>query len=289
MDELLGTLLGSEPALDRLKQQVVERTEGNPFFLEECVRTLVETGVVVGQPSAYRLGSAAAEVALPPTVQAVIAARIDRLASPEKLLLQSAAVIGKDFRVALLQSIAATTDSSLEAVLKALRDAEFVHEARTDPEREYSFTHVLTHEVAYASVLDDRRRALHAAIVDVMERDGGERLAESVDRLAHHAVRGAVWPKAVAYLRQAGAQAAARSAYREAVTCFEQALLALAHLPQDRDAIAQAVDVHLQMIGPLAVLGQTDKLHERGRSGFTRRGLLETQHTGRSGGEALGR
>jgi hypothetical protein len=229
MDELLGTLLGSEPDLDRLKQQVVERTEGNPFFLEECVRTLIETGVVVGQPSAYRLGSAAAEVALPPTVQAVIAARIDRLARPEKVLLQSAAVIGKDFCVALLQSIAATTDSSLEATLKALRDAEFVHEARTDPAR--SFTHVLTHEVAYASVLHDRRARPPRRDRGRVGARHGIALAESVDQLAHHAVRGAVWPKAVAP-SSGGCPGRRPLPCREAVTCFEQALVALPTCPR---------------------------------------------------------
>ena len=196
------------------------------------------------------------------TVQAVIAARIDRLSREEKLVLQSAAVIGKDLRVAVLRSIAEVTGPSFEAILASLRHAEFIQETRVDPDPEYTFRHALTQEVAYGSLLQDRRRGLHARIMEAIEYEYPDRLAEQVDRLAHHALRGEVWPKALAYLRQAGARAATRSAYREAVTCFEQALVAVAHLPESRETIAQAIDVQLELQGPLAALGQKQKLED---------------------------
>jgi len=261
VEELLGALLGTDPSLGALKQRLVERTEGNPFFIEECVRTLVEAGDVVGEPSGYRLGGPASDFVLPMTVQAVIAARIDRLSPKERLVLQSAAVIGMDIRVPILRVITGMADASFEASVASLRHAEFIQEAQEYPEREYTFTHVLTHEVAYASLLPDRRRELHGAIMQAIERQYPDRLAEQPDQLAHHAVCGEVWPKAVAYLRQAGARAASRSAYREAVGCFEQALAAVAHLPE-RDAIAQTIDLQLELQGPLAALGQFQKLQE---------------------------
>jgi DNA-binding NtrC family response regulator/tetratricopeptide (TPR) repeat protein len=261
VEELLDALLGTDPSLGALKQRLVERTEGNPFFIEECVRTLTETGDVIGEPSAYRLGKTALDFVLPMTVQAVIAARIDRLSPEEKLVLQSAAVIGTDVRVPVLRTIADMAGQSFEASLASLRHAEFIQETQVYPELEYTFTHVLTHEVAYASLLPDRRRDLHAAIMQAIEREHPDRLAEQADRLAHHALRGEVWPKAAAYLRQAGARAASRSAYREAVGCFEQALAAVAHLPE-RDAIARTIDLQLELQGPLAALGQITKLQD---------------------------
>jgi DNA-binding NtrC family response regulator/tetratricopeptide (TPR) repeat protein len=275
MEELLVALLGTDPSLAALKPRLIERTEGNPFFLEECVRTLAETGVVVGETSAYRLGKVAGDFVLPMTVQAVIAARIDRLSRDEQLVLQSAAVIGKDLRVAVLRSIAEVTGARFEAILASLRHAEFIEETRVDPDPEYTFTHALTQEVAYGSLLPDRRRGLHARIMETIECEHPDRLAEQVDRLAHHALRGEVWPKAIAYLRQAGARAATRSAYREAVTCFEQALVAVAHLPESRETIAQAIDVQLELQGPLAALGQIQKLQDYLRRAKDRAVALE--------------
>ena len=211
---------------------MIARTEGNPFFLEESVRTLVETGVLVGEPGAYRLAQALPTIQVPATVQAVLAARIDRLPPEEKRLLQTAAVIGTEVPLPLLQAIAELPEAALHRGLAHLQAAEFLYETRLFPEREYTFKHALTHEVAYGSLLQERRRVLHARIVEALEALAGDRVAEQVERLAHHALRGEVWDKALAYCRQAGEKAMARSAYREAVGYFEQALSALPHLPE---------------------------------------------------------
>ena len=123
----------------------------------------------------------------------------------------------------------------MRAAIGRLQAAEFLYEARFFPDIEYTFKHALTHEVAYGSLLQDRRRALHVRIVETIERTYPDRLAEHVDRLAHHAFLGEDWAKAVTYLQQAGAKALARSVHREAVRCFEEALTALTHLPETRE------------------------------------------------------
>jgi tetratricopeptide (TPR) repeat protein len=252
----LQALLGDDPSLAPLKQFLIARTEGNPFFLEESVRALVETGVLVGEHGAYRLLKPLQDLQVPATVQAVLAARIDRLPLAEKRLLQTAAVIGNEIPLPLLQAIAELPEEVLQRGLAHLQAAEFLYETRLFPEREFTFKHALTHEVAYRSLLQERRRVLHARIVEALEALSPDRLAEQVDRLARHAVRGAVWDKALAYCRQAGDRAAARSAYREAVAYFEQALEALAQLPERRDTLAQAIDLRLDLRTSLLPLGE---------------------------------
>ena len=180
-------------------------------------------------------------------MQAVLAARIDRLPPEEKRLLQTAAVIGTEVPLPLLQAIAELPEDALHRGLAHLQAAEFLYETRLFPEREYTFKHALTHEVAYSSLLQERRRVLHARIVEAMETLAADRLAEQVERLAHHALRGEVWDKALAYCRQAGEKAMARSAYREAVGYFEQALSVLAHLPETRHTREQAIDLRLAL------------------------------------------
>src|SRR5207247_6741545 len=178
---------------------------------------------------------------VPATVQAVLAARIDRLPLEEKQLLQSAAVIGKDVPFSLLQAITELSDEELRRGLTHLQGAEFLYETSLFPDLEYTFKHALTHEVAYGSLLQERRRAHHAAIMHAMEQVYAERVAEHVERLAYHAVRGEVWEKALHYCRQVGVRRAERRAYRESMTGYEQALDALNHLPATPDNRSSAV------------------------------------------------
>ena len=223
-DSLLQALLGADASLVPLKQLLMTRTQGNPFFLEESVRTQVETGVLVGERGAYHLSQPLDTMQMPATVQALLAARIDRLPPEDKRLLQTAAVIGTEVPWSLLQAMADTSEEALYRSLGELQAAEFLYETSLFPERAYTFKHALTHEVAYGSLLHERRRVLHARIVAALEALAGERLDDQVERLAQHAHRGEVWDKALAYGRQAGDKAHARSAYREAVVCYEQAL-----------------------------------------------------------------
>ena len=255
-DALLRALLGNDPSLAPLAPLLIARTAGNPFFLEESVRTLVETGVLVGEPGAYRLTQALPTVQVPATVQAVLAARIDRLPPEEKWLLQTAAVVGTEVPLPLLQAIAELPEATLYRGLAYLQAAEFLYETRLFPEQVYTFKHALTHEVAYGSLLLERRRVLHARLVEALEALAPEQVAEQVERLAHHAVRGEVWGKAVTYCQQAGARANDRAAFREAVASFEQALQALAHLPESGDTRMLALEIRLALGRPLRVLGE---------------------------------
>jgi predicted ATPase len=243
--ELLHVLFGADAALGGLKRLLIKRTDGNPFFLEESVRTLVETKALVGEPGAYRLATPIQAVQVPASVQAVLASRIDRLPSDEKRLLQAAAVIGMSVPFALLQAIAELPEGELRRDLAHLQVAELLYETSLFPDLEYTFKHALTHEVTYGNLLQDRRRELHAHVVEVIERLHGNRLADHVERLAYHALRGGLWDKAVTYLREGSVRAAQRSAYGEALTSFEEALRALAHLPASRDATIQAIDLRL--------------------------------------------
>ena len=259
--ELLTALLGPDPGLMPLTQMLVKR--GNPFFLEETVRTLVETGALAGERGAYRLTRPVEALQVPATVQTILAARIDRLPAEEKQLLQAASVIGKDVPYALLAAITEQPEEALRRGLAHLQEAEFLYETQLFPDLEYTFKHALTHEVAYGGLLHDRRRQLHAAIVEAMEHHYAGRLSEQAERLADHSVRGEAWEKAVAHLWQAGRNARARSAYRQAVTFLEQAVEILTRLPDTAENAALRIDlVCRDLSDPLVILSQYPRLLE---------------------------
>jgi class 3 adenylate cyclase/tetratricopeptide (TPR) repeat protein len=276
--ELLDALLGEDPWLQPLKQRLIDRTQGNAFFLEESIRTLVETQVLVGERGSYRLAKSLPSIQVPATVQAVLSARIDRLSPEEKRLLQTAAVIGTDVPFPLLQAIAHLPDDALRRGLMRLQAGEFLYEMSLFPELAYTFKHALTHEVAYGSLLREQRRALHARIVETIEGEAGDHLADQVERLALHAFRGEVWEKAAAYLRQAGDKAMARSAYREAVAYCEQALEALQHLPESDATQKEAIDLRLNLRNVLLPLGEQGRILDHLHAATTLAELLQDQH-----------
>jgi class 3 adenylate cyclase/tetratricopeptide (TPR) repeat protein len=255
--ELLDGLLGKDASLRGVKERLIKQTEGNPFFLEESVRALVETGALDGELGAYRLAKAPEQIKVPDTVQAVLAARIDRLPPEDKYLLQCASVIGKDVPYALLEAI---VEGQVRASLDRLQAAEFLYETRLFPEVEFTFKHALTHQVTYGGLLHDRCRALHAQIMEAIERLGGDRRPELVDRLARHAYEGGVWDKALVYSRQAGERAVGQSANEEAVKYFENALTALKHLPESRELLEQAIDIRFNLRVPLLALGALERI-----------------------------
>jgi class 3 adenylate cyclase/tetratricopeptide (TPR) repeat protein len=255
-DELLKALLGPDAALRPLKQLLIERTEANPLFLEESVRDLVETAALAGERGAYRLSRPVEHLTIPATVQAILAARIDRLAPEAKRLLQAAAVIGKNVPMPLLLAIADAPELEVRAELTHLQAAEFIYETRLFPDLEYTFKHALTHEVAYGGLLRERQRALHARVTEAIEPLAPDRVAEQAERLAHHALRGELWEKAVVYLHQAGLRALARAANREAIAHLEQALGALRRLPESRETTGLTIDIRLQLRNALLPLGE---------------------------------
>ena len=244
-EEFLRNLLGADLSLLPLRELLPKH--GNPLFLEESVRTLVETKALDGKRGAYRLVGPMPRLPIAPTVQAILAARIDRLPARGKWLLQAASVIGKDVPHTILEPIAGLEEAELRRGLADLREAEFLYETIDSPDVGYSFKHALTHDVSYGSLLGEQRRLVHRKVVDVIERAYGERLTEYVEQLAHHAVRGELWDKAVQFLRLAGAKAAARSALPEAQIWFEQALAVLESLPKSRSNLEQAFEVRVDL------------------------------------------
>jgi predicted ATPase len=241
------------------------------------VRTLVETQALVGERGRYSLMQALPSIQVPATVQAVLAARIDRLPSGEKRLLQTAAAIGTEVPFPLLQAIAEVPEEALRVDLAHLQAAELLYETRLFPELEYTFKHALTHEVAYGSLLQERRRTLYAHIVEAIEGLYPDRLIEQVERLAHHALRGEVWDKTLTYSQQAGIKAMARAANWEAVAHFEQTLVALQHLPNGRTTHEQAIDIRLVLRNALFQLGELGRMLKYLREAETLAAALDDQ------------
>ena len=216
----------------------------------------METQVLVGGHGAYRLAQGLPSLQVPATVQAVLAARIDRLTVEEKRLLQTAAVIGAEVPFPLLQAVAERSEEGLRTGLAHLQGAEFLYETSLFPELAYTFKHTLTQEVAYESLLPERRRVLHARIVQAMEMMYADRLGEYAERLAQHALQGEVWDKALRHCQQAGAKALYRAAFRQAVACFDQALTALVHVPESPDRTTLAIDLRLGLVQALTPPGE---------------------------------
>ena len=260
-EELLDALLGDDPGLAPLKQLLVRR--GNPFFLEETVRTLVETKALEGERGRYRLAQPVQAIQVPPTVQVMLAARIDRLPPEDKRLLQICSVVGKDVPLALLQAIAELPGEALRRGLDHLRAAEFVYETGLFPDLEYSFTHALTHEVTYGGLLQERRRDLHARIVAAIEtlhRDrlgGADRAARPSRRAGRAAGEGGALPPA------GRRKAAARSALEDARAWLEQALGVLEALPERPSTLEQAFEIRLELRPVLNQLSEVRPTLER--------------------------
>jgi adenylate cyclase len=245
---MLASLLGDSAELDQLKQMVTERTGGNPFFIEEILRALFDEGALVrnGRVSVSRPLS---QFRLPPTVQGILASRIDRQPGGHKQLLQTLAVLGMESTLGLIRQVSSMAESQLERTLSDLRAAEFIYEQPASVGVEYTFKHALTQEVAYNSVLSERRRQLHEQAAQAIETLSAANLADQYDDLAHHYGRSGNATKAVKYLHLAAQQSASRGAYAEAGNQLNHALELLQTQPEemerDRIEIALRIDLNL--------------------------------------------
>src|SRR5713101_831373 len=251
-DEMLSALLGASPALatqssgasrerpagdlqvagrvrvqdslEGLKRLIIDRTEGNPFFMEEIVQALLDEGALVRDGAAVRLTKSLGELKIPPTVQGILAARIDRLPQDEKELLQTLAVLGREFPLGLIRRVVQRSDAELDRMLADLQLAEFTYEQPAFPEVEYIFKHALTQQVAYNSMLGERRKLLHDRAGQAMEVMFAEQLDDHLGELARHYSRSDNVSKAVEYLGRASQQALQRSAYADAISSLSAAI-----------------------------------------------------------------
>jgi transcriptional regulator with AAA-type ATPase domain/tetratricopeptide (TPR) repeat protein len=252
---VLDELLGQDDTLRSLKDAIVGRTEGNPFFVEETVRTLVESGTVVGQPGAYVSTARTDAIQVPPTVQAVLAERIDRLSVEDKRLLQAAVVVGDGGSSEILARVAEVPVSSFRAALERLHRAQFLYEAGREHQT-IAFRHSLVQEVGYASLTATHRRALHQRCLAVLEGAAGAAPEDAVEEAAHHAFHAESWDRASRYARRAAAKAMGRSAYRAAVSALSRALVALDKLPPTRETLAQSIDARIDLRNMLWALSE---------------------------------
>jgi tetratricopeptide (TPR) repeat protein len=215
--------------------------------MEEIARALVEQGVLV-RNGATRLTKPLTEIRIPATVHGILASRIDALAASEKALLQTLAVIGKDFPLNLVRHLIGSSDDRLEPMLRSLQTGEFIYEQAALGEAEYTFKHVLTQEVAYNSMLIESRKLLHERTGAAIEALFKDRIDDHLAELAHHYSRSANTRKAVEYLFRVGNQAMGRSAFPEAVTRLSGALEFLKHLPDDAERVRTELAVQSRLL-----------------------------------------
>lgn len=271
-EELLTALLGDDNSLAELKRTLIERTEGNPFYLEESVRTLIETKALVGERGDYRLARAEHFTEMPVAVEAMIAARIDRLSPENKRLLQCASVIGKDVPYGILQQLTDVRESELQQGLSDLQAAEFVYETQLHPELEYTFKHPLTREVAYGGLLTEQRRALHIRAANAFEKLYAGHLDQHASSLAVHCREANALERAIPYTIQAGDNAADRYATPDATIRYQEALEMARLLPTSEKSsrfqirailkLANVASNREQFVRDLENLQQAQKLAE---------------------------
>jgi class 3 adenylate cyclase len=231
-DEMLSALVGEGKDLAPLKRLITEKTEGNPFFMEETVLVLLDEGALVCNGTT-RLVKPLALLKIPPTVQAILAARIDRLSADQKDLLQTLAVIGTEFKLGLVRKVATKPGPELEPMLSELQLGDFIYEQPAVGDVEYTFKHALTHDVAYQAVLSERRRLLHGRVGAALESIYAESLDDHVAELAHHYARSGNPGRALEYCLRTVQQCLYRGSYAEGVAQFETGLEQLQKLPDD--------------------------------------------------------
>ncbi len=253
-DEFLAALLGDDPSLESLKKLLIERTQGNPFFLEESVRTMVETQVLVGEQGAYCLAQELPTIQVPATVQAILAARIDRLPQDEKRLLQTAAVIGTEVPLPLLQAISEVPEEVLYRGMTHLQAAEFLYETSLFPDRVYTFKHALTQNVAYQSLLTSTRQQYHQRIALVLEEQFAVVTENQPELLAYHFTEAGLNEQAVSYWHKAGQRAVQRSANVEAISHLRKGLEVLQTLPDTPKRTEHELEVLIALGAPLMVI-----------------------------------
>jgi class 3 adenylate cyclase/predicted ATPase len=245
-EEMLTALLGDGKDLSPLKRLITERTEGTPFFMEEIVQALLEDGVLQ-RNGTVKLVRSMNTVKVPTTVQAVLASRIDRLSAGEKELLQTLAVLGREFILGLVQSVTLKPDEELERMLSRLQAGEFIYEQPAAGYVEYTFKHALTQEVAYNALLVERRKLLHERAGQALESMFAEQLEDHLDELAHHYSRSDNVAKAVEYLGLTGQQALERSAHADAISSLTAAIALLQRLPDSPERIQRELLLQLAL------------------------------------------
>ena len=258
-EALLDALVGDGTGLKSLKDLLIERADGNPLYLEEIVKALVESGALLGEPGACHLGRDLDSIALPATIQAIIAERIDRLKPEFKQLLQAAAVVGSRVTQPLLRTVAEASDDRLRRGLSVLQEAELLYQSQLFPEHEYTFKHAHIQEVAYRGLLQAQRRGLHARVAQALQGLYPGRRTELAEKLAVHLERGERWREAAEAYSLAAQKGKTKFTYASALAHAQNALRMWQKTPGQFQQHAQAQAV----LGDLASLqGDLEKANE---------------------------
>ncbi len=252
----LNHLLGADQEFIGLRQELLRRTNGNPFFIQELVRSLVADKTLSGTPGNYSLETSIDDLQVPATVHGVLAARIDRLPTKEKHILRHAAAIGQEVRLPILAALLQLDEDDIKEELHALERAAFLHPKQKNSERILVFNHELTHDVAYGTLLKKQRKALHRQIVGVVEAKFATETDPQVDFLAFHSERAEDWQRATTYFHQAGQVALARSACQQAVDSLGKSLTLSKKLPETDCPLKFGMDIRLDIRNALMPLGR---------------------------------
>jgi class 3 adenylate cyclase/predicted ATPase len=250
-EALLGALLEDAIEVPALKRLIIERTGGNPFFIEEMVQALFDERILV-RNGIVKVTRSLSQIGIPPTVQGILAARIDRLSGDQKELLQTLAVIGRESPLGLIRLVASTAEVRLERMLAELRASEFIYEQSALTDNEYIFKHALTQEVAYNSLLIERRKQLHERTAQALESMFADQLDDHLSQLAHHYSHSDNVDKAVEFLARAGQQALQRSAYVEAISSLNAAIELLRRVSDSLERSQRELDLQV-ILGPILI------------------------------------
>jgi len=247
-ESVVGAILGEDGDVRELVRLIAERTDGVPLFIEETVQSLVQSGALKGSPGAYSMHGEISSLRVPPTVQSVIAARIDRMAADERWLLQNAAVVGRDVSLSILASIAGLDEGAANEGIHKLQSAGFLYESQLYPVQVFTFKHALVQKVAYESLLNADRRLLHSRLIDAVEILLPHLIGDYVERLAEHAIAAERWDKASWYLLRSAERALQRSSHNLALSFLQKGLLILSKQPNSPDRARVELDFQ-QLVG----------------------------------------
>jgi class 3 adenylate cyclase/tetratricopeptide (TPR) repeat protein len=259
VENMVARVTGGRVLPAEVMKQIVAKTDGNPLFVEELTKTVLEAGILIENGEGYRLDGPLPPLAIPETLQDSLMARLDRLA-PVREIAQIGAAIGREFSYSLVRALVGRGETALKDALAQLEEAELVFRRGEPPEAVYSFKHALVRDVAYESLLKSRRQQLHGQIASTLEERFADIVASQPEIVAHHFTEAGLVDPAIEYWVKAGAKAYSLYANEDAVRFFERSLTLLKKLPETRDNLERAVDIRFQLRNALLPLGETDRI-----------------------------
>jgi class 3 adenylate cyclase/tetratricopeptide (TPR) repeat protein len=259
--QLVEELLTIENLPENVRDTILKKSEGNPFFIEEVIRSLIEQGMIYHEDEHWKAKSEITDINVPDTIQSVVLSRVDRLQAEAKCVLQCASVIGRLFRYRLLEHLT-RQERDLYKYLNEFAERDLIHEERTVPELEYAFKHAFTQEATYQGILEQRRKEFHRQIAQGIEFMYQERLEEYYEELAQHYSKSDDVEKTIEYLLKAGNKAQSMFANEYAIHCFKQAISLTEKMTDTKEHKERKLDALMKLAKVYFIAGQNDKAIE---------------------------